>query len=141
MSENSPTESLTVDQICSQMRQYRREFDADVGQLVANTQSLTDWRRYVTSNPLLAFGVCAAAGYLLMPGKTKYTSPDPDQIAKLVSRDRLVVAPPQQVKSSGGIFSGVLGTVTRIGLQTASGIVMQKLGAALESSSDQNQSS
>ncbi len=138
MNEQSQTETLTVDQIRSQMRQYRREFDSDVDQLVASTQSLTDWKQYVTSKPLLSFAICAMAGYALIPKKKNYSSPDPKEIADLVKRDKLVVAPPRRVRQPGGLTTGVLGAVARIGLQTASGIALQKLGALMESASQEN---
>lgn len=140
MNESTEAEKLDVDQIRSQMRQYRREFDSDVDDFVASTESLTDWKQYVTSQPLLSFAVCACAGYLLIPKKKQYITPDPQKIAELVKREKLVVARPQSVKRSSGLMSGAMKAATRIALQTASGIAMQKLGAAMEAASDDGDS-
>ncbi|MDB2687555.1 hypothetical protein N9Y42_10125 [Mariniblastus sp.] len=48
--------------------------------------------------------------------------------ANLVRKDKLVVAPPGKVSRGGGIFSGVASSLLRIGMQTAAGAVMAKLG-------------
>lgn len=137
MNESTETEKLDVDQIRSQMRQFRYEFDSDVDHFVANTESLTDWKKYVASQPLLSFAVCAFAGYLLVPKNKEYTSPDPQKIADLVKREKLVVARPRSVKRNEGLMSGALKIATRIALQTASGIAMQKIGAAIEATSEE----
>ena len=125
--EESTPEQLSADQIRSQMERTRLEFDSGVEQLVQGTHALGDWEQYVKAKPLLAFAVCAIAGYMLIPKKKQYYSPDPDQIANLVRRDKLVVAPPQKVQR-GGVVSGLTGPLLRIVLQTAAGSIMQKLG-------------
>jgi hypothetical protein len=131
MKENMTSEPLTVDQIRSQMRQFRREFESGVDQFVFSTHSLTDWKQYVASRPLLAFAVCAIAGSALIPKRKHNHSPNQKEIADLVRREKLVVASPNRVKNSGGLLSGAVAAVARIGLQTATGVAMQKFGAAM----------
>ena len=128
--KESPPEKLTADQISSQMEQYRLEFDSEVEQFVKGANALGDWKQYVKASPLLAFAACAVVGFLVVP-RTKsknYINADPEMIANLVRRDKLVVAPPQKVKRSEGLVSGLTGSILRIGMQTAAGAVMAKLG-------------
>ena len=126
--EEFTPEQLTAEQIRSQMHQHRLELNVKAEQLAHRTNSLGDWQLYVKAKPLLAFAVCAAAGYMLIPSKKHYINPDPERIANLVRRDKLVVAPPGKVKRSGGIVAGLTGSLLRIGMQTAAGAIMQKLG-------------
>ena len=125
--EQTP-EQLTADQIRSQMKQYRLEFDSGVEQFVKGTNALGDWEQYVKAKPLLAFAVCAVAGYMLIPNKKVFLNPDPERIANLIRKDKLVVAPPQKVKRGSSMVSGMAASLLRIGMQTAAGAVMQKLG-------------
>ena len=126
--EESPQPQLSADDITSQMEQYRLEFDSEVKQLVKGTNALGDWEQYVKAKPVLAFAVCAVVGYLIIPKSKNYIHPDPEKIASLVKRDKLVVAPPQKVKRGGGLVSGLTGSLLRIGMQTAAGAIMAKLG-------------
>ena len=137
--DESPPEQLTADEIRSQMEQYRLEFDSGVEQLVKGTNALGDWEQYVKAKPLLALTVCAIAGYMLVPKKKHYFNPDPERIANLVRRDKLVVAPPQKVKRGGGLVSGLTGSLLRIGMQTVAGAIMQKLGEKAAPSNDGEQ--
>ena len=127
--EESTPEQLTAEQIRSQMHQHRIELDSKAERLAERTSSLGDWQQYVKAKPFLAFAVCAVAGYVLIPKKKHYINPDPDRIANLVRRDKLVVAPPGKVKRSGGIVSGLTSSLLRIGMQTAAGAIMQNIGA------------
>ena len=126
--EEASPEQLSADQIRSQMQQYRLEFDSGVEQLVKGTNALGDWEQYVKAKPMLAFAVCAIAGYVLVPKKRDFYNPDPEKIASLVRKDKLVVAPPQKVNRSSGYLSGLSGSLLKIGMQTAAGVIMQKLG-------------
>ena len=126
--KESPPDKLTADQISSQMAQYRLEFDSEVEQFVEGTNALGDWEQYVKAKPLLAFAACAIVGFLVVPKKKNFINADPEMIANLVRRDKLVVAPPQKVKRSEGLVSGLTGSLLRIGMQTAAGAVMAKLG-------------
>ena len=134
-SQESTPEQMSADQIRSQMQQYRLEMDSDVGKFVEDTQSLGDWQQYVKAKPLLTFAVCAVAGYMLIPKKNRYVQPDADQVARLVKRKKLVVAPPRYVKNDG-MFSGLTGMATKLAVQAISGIVLQKLGAQTSKSDD-----
>ena len=127
--EEFTPEQLSAEQIRSQMHEHRVELDSKAKQLAKRTNSLGDWQQYVKAKPLLAFAACAVAGYLLVPKKKHYINPDPDRIANLVKKDKLVVAPPGKVKRGGGIVAGLTGSLVRIGMQTAAGVIMQKLGA------------
>ena len=126
--KDSPPEKLSADQISSQMAQFRLELDSEVEQFVEGTKELGDWQTYVKAKPLLAFAACAIVGFLVVPKTKKYINADPEMIANLVRRDKLVVAPPQKVKRSDGLVSGLTGSLLRIGMQTAAGAVMAKLG-------------
>ena len=126
--EEFTPEQLSAEQIRSQMHQCRLQLDSKAEQLAKRTNSLSDWQQYVKAKPILAFAVCAVAGYMLVPQKKHYINPDPERIANLVKKDKLVVAPPGKVKRGGGIISGLTGSILRIGMQTAAGAVMQKLG-------------
>ena len=126
--EEFTPEQLTADQIRSQMRQRRRELDVKADQLAKGTNSLSDWQQYVKARPLVAFAASAVVGYLLIPATKQYINPDPDKIASLVKKDKLVVAPPGKVKRGGGVVAGLTGSMLRIGMQTAAGAIMQKLG-------------
>ena len=121
-------EQLTAEQIRSQMQQCRLQLDTKAEQLAAGTDSLGDWQQYVKARPFFAFAVCAVVGYLVVPKQKHYINPDPDRIANLVRRDKLVVAPPSKVSRSGGILAGATASLLRIGMQTAAGALMAKLG-------------
>ena len=126
--EDFTPEQLSAEQIRSQMQQCRLQLDNKAEKLAEGTNSLGDWQQYVKARPVLAFAACAVAGYLLVPKKKHYIHPDPERIANLVRKDKLVVAPPGKVSRGGGIFSGVASSLLRIGMQTAAGAVMAKLG-------------
>ena len=119
---------MTADQISSQMAQYRLEFDSEVEQFVEGTSALGDWQQYVKAKPLLAFAACALVGFLVVPKTRKYINADPETIANLVRKDKLIIAPPKKVNRSEGMISGLTGSLLRIGMQTAAGAVMAKLG-------------
>jgi hypothetical protein len=59
------------DEIRRKMAQIRRDLHADVREVVAGAGAVTDWRRYVRSYPLATVAVVAAAGYLVVPRKSR----------------------------------------------------------------------
>lgn len=57
--------------IRSRMALLRRDLDSEVRTLIANGESVTDWRRYVSSHPWPFITAAALAGYLLVPKRAR----------------------------------------------------------------------
>ncbi|MFO0909366.1 MAG: hypothetical protein U0794_13615 [Isosphaeraceae bacterium] len=56
-----------ADEIRRQMALIRHELHADVREVVASAEAVTDWRRYLTWFPLVSLGTAFAVGYFLVP--------------------------------------------------------------------------
>ncbi len=73
---NSPTTEAEALQL--EMQNIRMCLGAEVHGLVENARSMTDWRQYWRTHPLLWCGAARAAGYLIVPSKRPEKSPVQD---------------------------------------------------------------
>lgn len=74
----------TAEEIQRQMRRVRTELGDDVQDLMASAKVMTDWHSYVRAYPWLCVGAAAVAGYLIVPGKTRFSQPDAASLRELV---------------------------------------------------------
>ena len=65
------TATSDTDEIRRKMAQIRRELHEDVREVVAGAGAVTDWRRYVRSYPWASVGVATAAGFLVVPRRSR----------------------------------------------------------------------
>jgi hypothetical protein len=59
------------DEIRRKMALIRRDLHEDVREVVAGAEAATDWRRYVRSYPWVSVGAAAAAGFLVVPRRSR----------------------------------------------------------------------
>ena len=121
----------SIDDIRNEMRSVRNTLASDVDQLVQDTQSLTDWRQYVHSKPLVAFAATALVGYLLIPKKTPALNIDSEQLAKLVKDQKLVVAVSSELKQKSGLLSGVMGLAVSLAMKSVVGFAAEQLNSMM----------
>jgi hypothetical protein len=72
----------TAEDIQSQMRQVRRELGEDAQEIVDNARILADWKHYVRTYPWICVGVALAAGYFLVPSRSRVIRPDAKTLAE-----------------------------------------------------------
>jgi hypothetical protein len=65
------TATNETDEIRRRMAQIRHQLHEDVREVVAGTEAVTDWRRYVRMYPWATVGVVTAAGYMLVPRRRR----------------------------------------------------------------------
>jgi hypothetical protein len=90
-----------AEEIRERMRKLRCELDHDVQQIVDSARTMTDWRFYVRSYPLVCMGLAAAAGFLLIPRRQKTFKADADALYKLAQREPLLVQPKASTMGEG----------------------------------------
>lgn len=88
----------TSDDIRREMRALRSNLGKEAQSLVENARVMTDWHYIVRQAPWLFLGGAGALGYLLVPAKTRYIKPSPEQLADL-ARSHGVAFPPARKQS------------------------------------------
>jgi hypothetical protein len=59
------------DEIRRKMGQIRRDLHADVREVVAGAEGVTDWRRYVRAYPWVSVAAAMAVGFLAVPKRSR----------------------------------------------------------------------
>ena len=108
--------SHEIEEISRHMQSIRTSVDADIHDLVENARTLTDWRHYWRSHPLVLCGTAAFLGYFVVPSR-RFGNADAIRIAEIAQTSE------RRPARSAGIVSklaGVaMGFVFRRGLQIA----------------------
>jgi hypothetical protein len=71
-------------QICRQMNDLRCELDDEVEQVVDSARALASWRYYVARHPWACLACAAAAGFVMVPRRTRIAYPDGKVLAEVV---------------------------------------------------------
>ncbi len=67
-------DDIIADQICSEMREVRRELRGNIESIATQARQLTDWKYYVQETPWLAVSLAALAGFSIVPSRTRLAS-------------------------------------------------------------------
>jgi hypothetical protein len=128
------TVSDDADEIRRQMAAIRRELHQDVKEVVATAGAVTDWRRYITSFPWVSLGAAFAAGYLLVPrrSRTAESLADVSSALRAVERtgEQMVGEAMRRDEPAGqrkSLASTALAIVTPLALRAAQGYAMKYL--------------
>lgn len=124
-----------ADEIRQRMAKIRRELHADVRDVVASAEAVTDWRRYIRMYPWAALGLTVAAGYLIVPRRHQPapapapTSPADAAPANAAEVRAVIEQAKQEEKEPErkGLIGLALGFVTPIALRAAQGYAVQYL--------------
>jgi hypothetical protein len=81
----------TAELIQQRMSQIRHDLDETVDEISDQARQLRDWRYYMQRYPWLVAGVAAAVGYLVVPTRSKVYHLDPEKLAELGHREKVVV--------------------------------------------------
>lgn len=82
----------SIKAIQDRMKAVRRELGND---LATSARDITNWRRYVRSNPWICLGGAAVLGYLLVPQKTPKVRLDPSELRSLLKEKGATAILPQ----------------------------------------------
>jgi hypothetical protein len=84
-----------INEIQQKMAQIRRDLHQDVSEVVAGAEAATDWRRYVRAYPWAAVAIALAAGYMVVPRRSRHDAAneaDMDAIRALLDQARQAAA-------------------------------------------------
>jgi hypothetical protein len=105
--------------IRQEMATIRRELNDKVENVVVQTKELADWRNAVRSHPWLCLASAVGVGYFLVPRRLHVMTPDADTLAKLASRNGLLVKPLPRSARSGGVFASLVNSLAGVALRGA----------------------
>ena len=66
-----PNSNDSADEIRRRMARIRSEMHHEMSDVVTGAMTATDWRSYPKSRPWLSLGIAFAAGYLVVPRRSK----------------------------------------------------------------------
>lgn len=139
LNQNIHSQRPTSESIRARMSDVRVEIEEDVSEIRESTQSLTDWRKYVSAHPLLISAGALAFGYFLVPRKVQYLKPDAAELVRAFKKEKLVLGHSGKVSACRGL----LGSLVGLAVSTATRAVVANLLANTISNSavaDQSQS-
>lgn len=91
------------------MSQVREHLSHDVHEIAENARVMSDWRYYVRNYPLICAAAAVAVGYLIVPSRVRIVRPDPETLAELARRNRLVVKQSTEPERRGGVINALIG--------------------------------
>lgn len=124
------TATNDADEIRMKMAQIRHDLHADVREVVANAEAVTDWRRYIRMYPLTALGVTAAVGFLIVPRRHKVVVSVPVvQPPDMAEVREAIVAAKDEVKEPvrKGLIATALGLAAPVAIRAVQGYAVQYL--------------
>jgi hypothetical protein len=99
-----------IDELLARMEAVRGRLDEDAQAAKQTVHELSDWRSVVRKHPLMAVGLAAAAGFLLVPRKRPAPTFSKQDLEQLARENKIVITQERQ-KSAGlvGTFAAVAG--------------------------------
>lgn len=94
-----------IDELLARMEAVRGRLDEDAQAAKHTVQELTDWRHAVRQNPLLAVGLAAAAGFLLVPKKQAAPTFSKADLAELTRNNKVIIA--KEPTASPGLIGAI----------------------------------
>ena len=120
MNDPPPAESVRA-----RMQQLRCEIDGDMEDMAASARTMVDWKHYVKTYPWVCLGAAVALGFLIVPKRSRVTTPDLATLTELARTGHLIVKPAAVV--AHGLFDALLATVANIAVQKATAYVGQSV--------------
>jgi hypothetical protein len=114
-----------VDELLARMEAVRGRLHEDAQAAKHTVQELTDWRHAVRQNPLLAVGLAAAAGFLLVPKKQPAPTFSKADLEELARENKVIVA--KEPTSSPGIVGAIAAVAGAALTRAASNFVASKV--------------
>lgn len=104
-----------IDELLARMAAVRERLDEDAEAAKHTVQELTDWRHVVRQHPLMAVGLAAAAGFLLVPKKQSPPTFSKADLEQLARENKVIIArEPTTAPSLVGTIAAVAGAaITR----------------------------
>lgn len=96
----------------TRMALIRQEIDDDVEAVVEQAKELFDWRNFVKKHPLLSISAAAAAGFLLVPKRSKGMTLSSCELEKLAKHNPLAFQPNSDVRHQPSMVRPVVSLVT-----------------------------
>ena len=118
-----------VGDIRDRMASIRDDIDEDMDGIVEGARSLVDWREHVRSKPLIAAGLAALVGYVVVPGKQSVVQADPAQLSKMLKANKVIVSPGGNVKPKSSLVGGLIATLLATAIRAAAVQAGQQLTA------------
>jgi hypothetical protein len=115
------------------MEQIRCDLAGNVSHLSDDAKTLTDYRYYVRQYPWICLGAAAAAGFLLIPRKTKQVAPDPALLRELLKKNELVVQTKSEVNQKRGLIATGVSLLAAAAMKAAVGYAQQQALTRLSS--------
>lgn len=114
-----------VDELLARMQAVRGRLDEDAQATKQTVHDLGDWRSVVRKHPLIAAGLAAAVGYLLVPKKPPAPTFSKKDLEALARENKIVFA--QDRKASAGLTGTIAAIVGAALTRAASNFVASKL--------------
>jgi hypothetical protein len=109
------------------MQDVRRDVGEDVRGIVETAKTLSDWRYYVKNHPWACVGAALAAGFVLAPRGRHKAPPDMQELAALLKKYNVPVAPPRA--GNQGLARTLVGLAAPIVMRTVMTAAQQRFGA------------
>lgn len=116
-----------------QMEQIRCDLADNVSNLSDDAKTLTDYRYYVRQHPWLSVAVVAAAGFVLIPRKTKQVAPDHAVLEELLKKNQLVVQTKSEANQKKGLIATGVSLAAAAALRAAMSYAQTRAVAGLSS--------
>jgi len=114
----------SIKAIQQRMQQVRHDMGDEVGELVESARDMTDWRKYVRSNPWVCLAAAAAVGYVVVPKRSPRFRLNPTDLKELARHTKVLNG--SQGSSKKGWRSTVLSMVTSAAVRGAMGYLKQR---------------
>ena len=119
--------SDSADDIVRRMREVRREMSDDVRGIVDTAKTLSDWRYYVKNHPWACVGAAVALGFLVAPRKRPQATPDMQELAALLKKYNVNVAPPRA--GNQGFARTLIGMAAPVLMRTVMSAAQNRVAA------------
>jgi hypothetical protein len=108
--------SDSAEDIVQRMQNVRRDAGDSVKGIVDTAKTLSDWRYHVKHHPWLCVGAAVALGFLVAPRKRKVDTGDAKELAALLKKYHVGVAPPSS--SGNGLVRTLIGLAAPVAMRT-----------------------
>ena len=119
-----------VEEIRRRMAALRHELDGDVNEVGRSARAMTDWQYYVKHYPWASLALAAVAGYFLVPKRPYIVTPNPNDLAKLAQREKLIVTNKPVTKASQGLAQTLFTIAATGAARAAMGYIGDAHGSA-----------
>lgn len=114
-----------------EMEQIRCDLAGDVSELADDAKTLADYRYHVRQHPWIALAAAAAAGFVLVPNKSRKLVPDAAALEKLIKKNQLVVQTKSEINQKKGLVATAVSLAAAAAMRAAIGYASQTVSSKL----------